>query len=71
MNTNLKEPNDEIRRLLTKHRLTKENKKKKIKNKKKIKYITNKMIKYNLSNYPYRCLLMLDNFANYPLLKHN
>ena len=38
-NTKFKEPNDEIQRLFVKHRLTKEDKK--------IKYITDKLIKYN------------------------
>lgn len=60
-NTNFKEPNDEIKRLFTKHRLTKPDKI--------IKYISEKLIKYNWSTHPHRCLLVLDDFANHPLLR--
>ena len=61
-NRKFKESNDEVQRLFTKHRLTKEDKK--------IKYINDKLIKYNWSTYPHRCLLLLDDFANHPLLIH-
>lgn len=60
-NSDFKKPNDEILRLFTKHRLTKDDKK--------MKYITDKLIKYNWSTYPHRCLLVLDDFANHPLLR--
>ena len=61
-NTKFKEPNEEIQRLIMKHRLTKEDKK--------IKYISKKLIKYNWSAYTHRYLLVLDDFANHSLLKH-
>ena len=35
-----------------------------------MKYITDKLIKYNWATYPHRCLLVLDDFANHPLLRH-
>ena len=61
-NSKFKEPNDEIKRLFTKHRLSKEDKI--------IKYITDKLIKYNWPSQPHHCLLVLDDFANHPLLKY-
>lgn len=61
-NTKFKTPNEEIQRLFDKHRLTKDDKK--------MKYITDKLIKYNWATYPHRCLLVLDDFANHPLLRH-
>ena len=61
VNTKLKTPNEEMQRLLEKHRLAKREKQ--------IKYITEKLVKYNWSTYPHRCLLVLDDFANHPLLR--
>ena len=61
-NTKFKEPNKEIKRLFMKHKLTKEDKK--------ILYIINKFIKYYWSTYPHRCLLVLNDFVNHPLLRH-
>ena len=49
-------------KLFMKHILTKEYKK--------IKFIANKLIKYNWSTYPHRCLLVLDDFANHQMLRH-
>lgn len=56
-----KDPNDEMKRLMDKHRLVKKDKQ--------IKYISEKLIKYDWSTYPHRCLLVLDDFANHPLLR--
>ena len=61
VNSKLKIPNEEMQRLLEKHRLTKKDKQ--------IKYITEKLVKYNWATYPHRCLLVLDDFANHPLLR--
>ena len=58
---NFKNINDELKRVLCKHR---------IRNKNDIlKYIIEKLIKYQWKTYPHRCLLILDDFASHPLLK--
>ena len=61
VNSGFKNPNDEMDRILTKHRL--------IKREKQIKYISDKLVKYDWATYPHRCLLVLDDFANHPLLR--
>ena len=61
VNSNMKEPNDEMKRMIEKHRLTKFDKR--------LKYVSDKLVKYNWSTYPHRCLLVLDDFANHPLLR--
>ena len=61
VNNGCKESNDEMQRLIDKHRLKK--------NDKLIKYITEKLVKYDWATYPHRCLLVLDDFANHPLLR--
>lgn len=61
VNTGFKHPNEEMDRILNKHRLVKKDKQ--------IKYISEKLIKYDWSTYPHRCLLVLDDFANHPLLR--
>ena len=61
INGGLKSPNDEMNRLIAKHRLAKKEKQ--------IKYITEKLVKYDWETYPHRCLLVLDDFANHPLLR--
>lgn len=61
VNSDCKTPNEEMERLFEKRRLVKKDKQ--------IKYITEKLIKYNWSTYPHRCLLVLDDFANHPLLR--
>ena len=61
VNSHLKEPNEEMARLIDKHRLTKLDKT--------IKYISDKLVKYNWHTVPHRCLLVLDDFANHPLLR--
>lgn len=66
INNGCKEPNEELTRLFDKHRLN--NNVKNVKEKQ-IKYITDKLIKYDWKTYPHRCLLVLDDFANHPLLR--
>ena len=61
VNSKMKKPNEEMQRLLDKHRL--------IKLDKKVKYISEKLVNYNWSTHPHRCLLVLDDFANHPLLR--
>ena len=62
INTNCKNINDELMRLIMKHNLA--NKKPKV-----MKYIINKLMKYNWRTFPHRCLLILDDFANHALLR--
>ena len=61
---------DEMTRLLNKHRLLRHDGKQTPKQQlDTIKYIANKLSKYNWTTYPHRCLLILDDFASHPLLR--
>ena len=62
MNSNLKKPSQEMERIITKHNLNKKELK--------LKYIAEKLLKYNASKYPANLLLILDDFASHPLLQH-
>ena len=62
LNKNLKKPSDEMQRIITKHNL--------IKKENQLKYIAEKLLKYNTSHYPANLLLVLDDFASNPLLQH-
>ena len=66
VNSGCKEPNEELSRCFTKHRL--DIRTKNIREKQ-IKYISEKLVKYGWKTYPHRCLLVLDDFANHPLLR--
>lgn len=61
VNSDCKQENEEITRLFEKHRL--------IKTDKKLKYISEKLVKYGWATYPHRCLLVLDDFASHPLIR--
>ena len=61
MNSNLKKPSQEMERIIIKHGLKK---KEQI-----LKYIAEKLLKYNTSRYPANLLLILDDFASHPLLQ--
>ena len=61
VNSGCKNPNEELQRLFEKRRLAKKDKQ--------IKYISEKLIKYDWATYPHRCLLVLDDFAHHPLLR--
>ena len=64
-----KESNEEIERLLSKHRLKfngKQSPKQKIDM---VKYLALKLQKYNWVTCPHRCLLILDDFASHPLVR--
>ena len=61
MNSNLKKPNQEMDRIITKHNLKK---KEDI-----LKYIAEKLLKYGTDRYPANLLLILDDFASHPLLQ--
>lgn len=56
--------NEEFMRIINKHNLDP------IRNKNKVmKYLIDKLCKYGWRTYPHRCLLILDDFANHPLLR--
>ena len=61
LNSNLKKPNSEMERIITKHGLKK---KEDI-----LKYIAQKLLKYGTDRYPANLLLILDDFASHPLLQ--
>lgn len=61
MNSNLKKPSQEMERLIIKHGLKKKEQQ--------LKYIAEKLLKYNTSRYPANLLLILDDFASNPLLQ--
>ena len=61
INSNFKKTDEEIERLFTKHNLNN--------NKKQLKYIAEKLAKYQWRSYPHRCWLILDDFASHPLIR--
>ena len=63
---------DEVKRILSKHRLMNVNSNKPQTEKQKIdmiKYLAGKLEKYNWKTFPHRCLLILDDFASHPLVR--
>ena len=61
INSNFKKTDEEVERLFTKHNLNNQ--------KKRLKYIAEKLAKYQWRTYPHRCWLILDDFASHPLLR--
>ena len=61
INSELKKTNEEMKRIFAKHGLQNRGKK--------LKYIAQKLLKYNCTNYPLNLLLVLDDFANHPLMR--
>ena len=61
MNSNLKRASMEMQRIITKHGL--------VKKEAKLKYMAEKLLKYNTDRYPANLLLILDDFASHPLLQ--
>ena len=59
INSDCKNINEELNRLIMKHNLSM----------KLMKYIVNKLCKYKWRTFPHRCLLILDDFANHALLR--
>ena len=69
--SNFKVIPEELQRSFNKHGLAvlDENHINPQKKEKRFKYISEKLIKYNWKTVPHRCLLILDDFANHPLLR--
>ena len=65
---NSKDVDEEMTRLCEKHQLKLDSKKPKDVEKV-VKYVTNKIEKYQWRTFPHRCLLVLDDFAAHPLLR--
>ena len=65
----LKETNEEIERLLFKHKFKVNGRQTEKQKLDMIKYLANKLQKYGWSTYPHRCLLILDDFASHPLVR--
>lgn len=61
LNSNLKKPNPEMNRIISKHGLKKKSQV--------LKYIAEKLLKYGTDRYPANLLLVLDDFASHPLLQ--
>ena len=61
VNSNMKKINEELLRIITKNNL--------VNDKKILRYIAEKLLKYNWKTYPHRMLLILDDFANHDLIK--
>lgn len=64
--------NEELQRLFAKHNLNAldERTLSKQKKEKRLKYITDKLVKYQWRTNPHRCLLILDDFANHCLIRN-
>ena len=69
INNDLKNEDEEIERLLSKHRLKINGKQTQKQKFNMIKYIALKLEKYNWKTHPHRCLLILDDFASHPLVR--
>ena len=65
---NSKDVDEEMKRLCDKHKLKLDSTKPKDVEKL-VKYVTNKIEKYQWRTFPHRCLLVLDDFAAHPLLR--
>ena len=61
INSNFKKKDDEIERILSKHRFKNKNKE--------VEYLCCKLTKYNWKTFPHRCLLIFDDFASHPLIR--
>ena len=67
--SDFKEENEEMTRILNKHRFKTNGKQTEKQKYEMIKYIANKLSKYGWRTFPHRCLLILDDFASHPLVR--
>ena len=65
VNSNFKDINEELQRIINKYHLIRNDKD----TEKLLKYMAEKLAKYQWSTYPHRMLLILDDFASHPLLR--
>ena len=67
--SDFKEENEEMARILNKHRFKQNGKQTEKQKYDMVKYIANKLSKYGWKTFPHRCLLILDDFASHPLVR--
>ena len=67
--SDFKEENEEMTRILNKHRFKQNGKQTEKQKYDMVKYIANKLSKYGWKTFPHRCLLILDDFASHPLVR--
>ena len=67
--SDFKDENEEMARILNKHRFKQNGKQTEKQKYEMIKYIANKLSKYGWRTFPHRCLLILDDFASHPLVR--
>ena len=67
--SDFKDENEEMTRILNKHRFKQNGKQTEKQKYEMIKYIANKLSKYGWRTFPHRCLLILDDFASHPLVR--
>ena len=67
--SDFKDENEEMARILNKHRFKTNGKQTEKQKYEMIKYIANKLSKYGWRTFPHRCLLILDDFASHPLVR--
>ena len=67
--SDFKDENEEMTRILNKHRFKTNGKQTEKQKYEMIKYIANKLSKYGWRTFPHRCLLILDDFASHPLVR--
>ena len=67
--SDFKDENEEMTRILNKHRFKQNGKQTEKQKYDMVKYIANKLSKYGWRTFPHRCLLILDDFASHPLVR--
>ena len=67
--SDFKDENEEMTRILNKHRFKQNGKQTEKQKYDMVKYIANKLSKYGWKTFPHRCLLILDDFASHPLVR--
>ena len=67
--SDFKDENEEMTRILNKHRFKQNGKQTEKQKYDMVKYIANKLSKYGWKTFPHRCLLILDEFASHPLVR--
>ena len=67
--SDFKDENEEMTRILNKHRFKQNGKQTEKQKYEMVKYIANKLSKYGWKTFPHRCLLILDDFASHPLVR--
>ena len=67
--SDFKDENEEMTRILNKHRFKQNGKQTEKQKYDMVKYIANKLSKYGWKTFPHRCLLIIDDFDSHPLVR--